>query len=78
MALDASSIPTYTDAQLLAAVRYAKMHIMLGGQSHDIGGRRFTRANLAELDAIEKELADKIAAVEGDGTIALARFNRLS
>lgn len=76
MAVDPSTIPTYTDAELLKAVRFCKMQILLGAQSYSIGGRMFTRADLFRLDAIEKELQQKVDAAASGGSIAVARLNR--
>ena len=75
MAIDTDSIQTFTDQQLLDMVRNAKANILLGGQSYTINGRTFTRANLAELNKIEKELRAMIDDT-AIGSVGLARFNR--
>lgn len=41
---------------------------ILAGQSFTIGSRSLTRANLAEVTSMIKELEDKIAAIDANGT----------
>jgi hypothetical protein len=73
MAIDHSSIPEYTDAELLKIYRHAEVQILLGGQSYTIGGRQYTRASLRDL---HKKIEDLQARIDYSGSIALARFNR--
>lgn len=66
----------YTDAQLLAHVRKAKVAVALGGQSYTVGGKTFTRASLRDLNALEAEITARIDADadESGGGIALVRY----
>lgn len=55
-------LPTMTDADLLAAVRFAIMEITLKGQSYAFDGMNLTRANLEELRKLETDLQNRVAA----------------
>jgi hypothetical protein len=76
MAVDLSTLPSYTDAELLKAVRYAIAQVLVGGQSITLMGRTFTRADLTELQKIAEVLQEKVdQAASATGTLtALARF----
>ena len=57
-----------TDARdLLVEVDTAIRTIMVGGQSYQIGSRKLTRADLAQLRAMKKELQAEIAAENSSG-----------
>lgn len=49
---------------------------VLAGQSYSLGSRSVTRANLAELRALRKELQAEIEALEESGTTK-RRFRRI-
>jgi hypothetical protein len=53
-----------TPAERLAQVREAKYKVLYGGQSYQIGSRKLTRADLALLNQMEKELEAELAAGE--------------
>jgi hypothetical protein len=78
MAIDVDNIQTFTAAQLLVAVEYGIMSIMVGGQSYSIGGRQFNRASLNHLIEWRDQLKTEVAAAGGsdeDATgIVLGRF----
>lgn len=59
-----------TAAEQLAEVTTAITSILTGGQSYKIGSRSLTRADLAELRAMKKELEQEVAA---EGTPVLGR-----
>lgn len=49
-----------TDEQMLKYVNEAIKAIATGGQSYKIGSRSLTRANLADLVALKKELESRV------------------
>lgn len=49
-----------TDEQMLKYVNEAIKAIAIGGQSYKIGSRSLTRANLADLVALKKELESRV------------------
>lgn len=51
-----------TAEERLAEVSTAITKILVGGQSYKIGTRSLTRADLAELRAMKKELEQEVAA----------------
>lgn len=51
-----------TPAERLQEVRTAITHILVGGQSYQIGSRKLTRADLSLLREMEKELRAEAAA----------------
>lgn len=55
-----------TAAERLTEVRAAISKILVGGQSYQIGSRRMTRADMAELRRMEKELESEVNA-DADG-----------
>lgn len=76
MTIDFDNLQAVTDDNLLTAVKVAIATVMVGGQSYQINGRTFTRANLRELYAIKRNL-EQLQAESGSTTgslTALARF----
>ena len=53
-----------TPEERLVQVREAIQAVLYGGQSYKIGSRSLTRADLALLRTMEKELAADVAAAE--------------
>lgn len=53
---------TYTDAELLALAREGIATILVKGQSYEFMGRQFERADLADLQAIERHYEAKVSA----------------
>ncbi len=53
---------TSTAAERLAQVQEAIVKVLYGGQSYQIGSRKLTRADLALLREMEKELKAEVAA----------------
>lgn len=51
-----------TPAERLAQVQEAIYKVLYGGQSYQIGSRKLTRADLALLREMEKELKAEVAA----------------
>ncbi|MCD8348799.1 MAG: peptidylprolyl isomerase [Lachnospiraceae bacterium] len=51
-----TSSSTMTNAELLEQVNAAISKVLIGGQSYQIGSRELTRADLATLRDIQKEL----------------------
>ena len=52
----------YTNAELLALYRQCLARISVSGQEYEIGTRRFTAADLAEVRATINELEQKVSA----------------
>lgn len=57
----------FTPAELLAQVDKAITAVLLGGQSYRIGNRSLTRADLAMLQNLRKELQAQVDADTGAG-----------
>lgn len=53
-----------TDADMLREINNAIATILQGGQSYQIGSRKLTRADLAQLYQMRKEIESGIAADE--------------
>lgn len=53
--------------ELLEKVNTAIATIMVGGQSYQIGSRKLTRADLAQLRQMKKELQAEVAAENSSG-----------
>ncbi len=51
-----ADLETISDSELLSEVRKAIRTVLIGGQSYQIGSRKLTRANLAELRDLAEEL----------------------
>lgn len=71
----------YTDGTLADerdAINLAIQSILTGGQSYSLGGRTFTRASLAELFKMKKDVAAKIRRAGGASSSTLADFNEAS
>ncbi len=66
---------SYTDSELLALVREAIAKLMAGGQSYDIGGQSFTRADLGMLRTYAQELEYRINEASTGG-IAWGKVSR--
>ena len=60
MAVDNSSLGA-TPQEQLKTVKEAISSILIGGQSYKIGSRSLTRADLAQLRAMKKELEAEVA-----------------
>lgn len=73
MAIDVSSVQTFTDAELLKLWRNCLAAIATG-QSYSIGGRTLTRADLKEAREMVDWLENRINAASDNGGIALADF----
>jgi hypothetical protein len=60
---------TYTDQQILDAVREAIHAKLVGGaiQSYSIGGRNIQHMSLESLQKLEKDFQNRIAASSGSG-----------
>lgn len=54
-------------AERLTEVRAAISKILVGGQSYQIGSRRMTRADMAELRRMEKDLESEVNAEADSG-----------
>lgn len=54
-----------TAAEMLKEVDNAIVKVLVGGQSYQLGSRKLTRADLAMLRAMKKELAAEVNA-EGE------------
>lgn len=77
MTIDVNGIQTFTLAEMLTLVEHAIAQLMVGGQSYDINGRSFTRADLDKLRQWRLDLKAEIDSEDStEGGIALARFNR--
>lgn len=77
MAIDISSIQTFTDAELLILVRSAIAQITVGGQAYTaIGNRTLTRADLSDLRAAEVDLQSRIEESANGRMTAYGSFNR--
>lgn len=76
MAIDVSSVQTFTDAQLLVLYRNALAAVTVG-QSYSINGRSMTRADLPEIretiDWLEARIQNA-AATDSGGGIAIVQF----
>lgn len=57
-----------TAAEMLQQVNEAITKVLIGGQSYQIGSRKLTRADLAMLRAMKKELQAEVNA-EGDSSL---------
>lgn len=55
-----------TPAEQLKVVKDAIYAIMVGGQSYKIGSRQLTRADLAQLRAMKKELEAEVVQEQTD------------
>lgn len=55
-----------TPAEQLRVVKDAIYAIMVGGQSYKIGSRQLTRADLAQLRAMKKELEAEVVQEQTD------------
>ena len=75
--IDVTAIPSYTDAQLLAAFRYGLLQLAVS-QSVSIAGRTVQRSQLSEVKETIKWLEDRIAAAGGSSGIALVTLNTVS
>jgi hypothetical protein len=75
MAIDINSIQDYTDAEMLKAIRHAKVQIKLAGQSYTINGRTYTRADYESLVEDEMRLQARVDQAT-TGSVGLARLNR--
>lgn len=80
MAITASqldNLPSYTDAQMLKAIRVAIADVLLAGQAYSsVLQKSFTRADLGALQKLENAYQNRVAAAasnSGDLT-ALADF----
>jgi len=57
-------MPAQDPAELLENTETA-INAVLNGQAYRIGDRTFTRANLAELQALRRELKNEVAQQDG-------------
>lgn len=57
-----------SSSELLTEVNRAIYKILVGGQSYQIGSRKLTRADLAQLRAMKTELEAEVAA-NGDSSL---------
>jgi hypothetical protein len=73
MAIDVSSLQDFSDAESLKLARYARAHILAGGQSYTIGTRTYYRAQLAEIEKMIARLEAAVAC-DDDGDTALVIF----
>ena len=75
--LDLSTIPNYTDAQLLAAFRYGLLQLAIS-EEVSIAGRTLRRSQLPEIRQTIQWLETRIADLGGGvgGQIALAEFSQ--
>ena len=67
-----------TAAVMLREVNKAIYAVLVGGQSYQIGSRKLTRADLAQLYDMRDELAAEVAADDDDGCFSdtyVAMFN---
>ena len=55
---------------MLSEVKKAIKVILIGGQSYKIGSRELTRADLAQLRALKKDLDAELASEAGAGLMA--------
>ena len=77
MAIDTSSVQTFTLEEHLNMVENAIANLMMGGQQYVINGRSFTRADLDKLRQWRAELKAEVEIEDTPaGGIAVARFNR--
>lgn len=67
--IEAEKIPLIdpTNKEMLSEINKAILTVMRGGQSYTIGSRKLTRADLAELYKMRKELESQVAADETAG-----------
>ena len=66
MAVDNNALGA-TPQEQLKTVKEAISSILIGGQSYKIGSRSLTRAELAQLRAMKKELEAECAAKDNTG-----------
>lgn len=65
-----------TASEMLAEVNKAIYNVLVGGQSYQIGSRKLTRADLAQLYEMRDELTAEVAADDssslfGDTSVAI-------
>ncbi len=74
MPIDVDAIQVFTDADMLKLTRFAIATITSGGgQSYQINGRIFTRADLGQLQSMEVYYAGLVADAS-NGSVMLASF----
>ena len=74
--IDVTTIPSYTDAQLLAAFRYGLLQLAIS-EEVTIAGRTVRRSQLPDIQATIMWLESRIAASgnSNGGNVALATLN---
>lgn len=78
MAIDISSLQSFSAADMLKLCEHNIAQINVGGQAYGADGKQLTRADLSTLyaqrDKLKQEIADEAAGATGGGNV-LVRLN---